>query len=116
MLYTDLPVYKDCYKRLLSITRLLKQVPRQRKHTVWDELFAQSNQLVITLFKANTERDKRAHYLAIAREKCELIHLLLRLLRDLHAIPLGDFASLQVPLVSIWKQLTWRLQSTEKKW
>ncbi len=115
MLYTDLPVYKECYKLLLSISRLLKQVPRQWKHTIWDELFKEASQLVMLLFKANTERDMRVRYLHAAREKSELLHLYLRLLRDVHAIPLADFAALQIPLVSIGKQLTWRVQATEKK-
>jgi hypothetical protein len=106
MLYTDLPVYKECYKLLLAVSRLLKQIPRQWKQTIGNELFTETSTLVITLFKANTERDKRAYYLATAREKCELIHLLLRLLKDLHALSLADFASLQPPLVSIGKQLT----------
>jgi len=62
--------------------------------------------LVVLIFKANTQREERKQHLHIAREKAELIHVLLRLMRDLHCISLEEFVSLQPHMETIGKQLT----------
>jgi len=107
MLYTELPLYKECYKLLLTISRLLRQMPKNYRHTLWNSIFEETSQLVICIFKANTQRGERKQHLAIAREKAELIHVLLRLMRDLHCISLEEFVALQPPMETIGKQLTW---------
>ena len=34
MLYTELPLYKECYKLLLTVSRLLKKMPKNYKNTL----------------------------------------------------------------------------------
>lgn len=112
MLYTELPLYKECYKLLITIARLLKKMPKQYRGTLWNNLFDETSALVLLVFRANTQAGERKTHLAIAREKSELINVLLRLLRDLHCISLEEFVKLQPHMQSIGKQLTWRHRSS----
>jgi hypothetical protein len=85
----------------------LKQMPKNYKNTLWKSIFEETSQLVVLIFKANTQREERKQHLHTAREKAELIHVLLRLMRDLHCISLEEFISLQPHMATIGKQLTW---------
>ena len=63
VIYNELPIYKSCYKLLITTTRLCKKLPQAYRYTVGQHLHTSLVELVITVFKANSFREKRKEYL-----------------------------------------------------
>jgi len=105
-MYNELPIYKSCYKLLITTTRLCKNLPQSYRYNVGQHLHTSLVELVITVFKANSFREKRKEYLSEAREHIELVRLLIRLCKDLGGIQFVDYVQLQPLIEEISKQLT----------
>ena len=105
VIYNELPIYKSCYTLLVTTTRLCKKLPQSYKYNVGQHLHTSLVELVITIFKANSFREKRKEYLNNAREQIELIRLLVRLCKDLWGFAYLDYVDLQPLIEDISKQL-----------
>ena len=62
--------------------------------------------MIINIYKANRDKDKKQVYLQKARKNLEKIRLLLRVAKDLKVLSLKKFVRLQPKIESISKQLS----------
>ena len=70
--------------------------------------------LILDIFRANSSRNKRYILLESAREKLEIIRLILRLTKDLKQITLDEFVSLNEKIENISKQLVGWQRTSEQ--
>jgi hypothetical protein len=111
-LFTELPLYKDCYDLLLKVYSLSKNFHRDTRYTIGEGLKREIFELVLLLYRANMASSK-GEYLGVAREKIEVVRLMIRLLKDLKQIPLEPFVSLNELVEKISKQLlAWQRKSS----
>jgi|TARA_R110000737_G_scaffold352539_2_gene398961 four helix bundle protein len=104
-LYDNLPVYKAAYDMFQDITILRSKMKREYKFTLGERLMNASLDLIINIYKANRQKEKKK-YIEVAQEQTELIRLLLRLLKDIKEISLKRFISLNEKIEMVSKQLT----------
>lgn len=99
-LYDRLPVYKACDDLLLDVYRLSGQMSKDHRYTL-DE---NAKKLVPRLSRANTNVKKYA-YLKQAKEKVEVIRLLMRIYKDLNQIGVERFVAVSEQIENISKQI-----------
>jgi hypothetical protein len=71
-LFTELPLYKDCYDLLLKVYSLSKNFHRDTRYKIGEGLKSEIFELVLLLYRANVASSK-VEYLEAAREKIEVI-------------------------------------------
>ncbi|MFV0420348.1 MAG: four helix bundle protein [Dysgonomonas sp.] len=105
--YENLPVYKQSYDLLIEIYEMSKNLPRDYRFTIGEELKKRVMELMVCIYHANgsTNEEKGTH-LKRAREYVVEIKLYIRLLNDLKQISVKKFAGLTEKTESISKQLT----------
>ena len=104
-LYSDLPVSKASYDLVLDIFGLVRNFNREYKYTLGEDLKREILNLVILIYRANSREDKGV-VIAEARERVELIRLLIRLVKDLQQINLKRMIAVNQKIENISKQLT----------
>lgn len=67
-IYTNLPVYEECYQLLLSIVTYTRHIQRDLRYTLGEQLKQNTVDMLVLIFKAN-KTEKKAGYIASAREK-----------------------------------------------
>ena len=103
-LYDQLPVYKSCYDLLLQLYQVTKNMERHYKFTLGENIKNESTALILLIYKANATYNK-SEILAQAKEKVEVIRLLLRIYNDLKQISIQQFVLLSEQIESISKQI-----------
>jgi len=103
--YADLPVYKASYDLFLEIFRFTKNFKKEYKYTVGERLKKEMIELVTLLYRANSRKDKYV-ILQEARERIEVIRLLIRLMKDLQQISMKQFVNINKRVENVSKQLT----------
>ncbi|MCA9358115.1 four helix bundle protein [Candidatus Kaiserbacteria bacterium] len=111
----NLPVYKESYDLIEELFRYVKEFNREYKYTLGERVKTEMIALVIDIYRANSSIEKRGEHIKSARERVEVIRLLLRLLRDLRQLPLEKFVSLNVKIESVSRQLTGWLKKSQAK-
>ncbi|MDD5862949.1 MAG: four helix bundle protein [Prevotella sp.] len=107
----NLPVFKATYDLLLDTYRRFQNVPRSVKFTIVEKIREELLDVLAIITAANIDRDKQSQ-LERAWWMVQRIKLRVRLLSDLHAVPLKLYAQLSMSLESISKQLmAWRKSS-----
>jgi hypothetical protein len=102
-LYYDLPVYRDTYQLILKIFEVTKDVPKEYKYTLGQDMKRDALQLVRSIYRANKSTAKRVHLEAFLDE------FELRLCTDMKVLSFKKQAELTVLMDSIGKQVTgWR--------
>ena len=91
-LHTDLPIYKVAYDLLDVITDLIKNMPREFKHSIGGKLRDECVNIVVAIFHANCASDKAPHLESLI-ERLQVSELLLRLSRDKRWISTGQYAA-----------------------
>jgi hypothetical protein len=81
-LYEELPVFKASYDLLLGIFQFTSNFTREYKYTVGEKLKNESLELIILVYRANSNKSK-FEIIQQAREQIELIRLLIRLFLQL---------------------------------
>ncbi|MDR1716006.1 MAG: four helix bundle protein [Prevotella sp.] len=106
-IYENLPVYKQAYDLLLEIYGMSKNMSRDYRFTIGEEVKKRVMDLMVCIYHANSSmnEDKAAH-LKKAREYIVEIKLYIRLLSDLKQISVRKLAVLTEKTESISKQLT----------
>lgn len=81
-IYTNLPVYEECYQLLLSIVTYTRHIQRDLRYTLEEQLKQNTVDMLVLIFKAN-KTEKKAGYIASAREKLVEVQVMSRILNDL---------------------------------
>lgn len=102
--YCELQVYKTSYDLFLGIFQFSRNMAREYKYTIGENLKKETTELITAIYRANCSRAKK-EFIRSARERTEVIRLYLRLLKDLRQISLPKFVSLNEYIESISKQL-----------
>lgn len=103
--YENLPVFKATYDLLLDLYKTLNYVPRDLRYTLVQDLKNELTQLMVLIYKANSQREKTA----TLRKCLDLflsVRLRIRLLKDMHFLSVARFAELSLKTEIISKQLT----------
>ncbi|QUB79017.1 four helix bundle protein [Prevotella jejuni] len=103
--YDNLPVFKAIYDLLLDVNQRTRNVPRDLKYTLVQDLKNELVELMVLVYQVNSQREKEQ----ILRRCLEVfvhIRLRIRLLKDMHHLSVPQFAQLCLQTESISKQLT----------
>lgn len=110
-IYSALPVYKESYDLLVDLFRFVKDFHREYKYTIGESIKNETIAMMMCVYRANSTHAK-GPLLQQARERVEVIRLLLRICRDLRQISLEKFVRLNERIESVSKQLTaWQRSS-----
>ena len=114
-LYDQLPVYKASYDLLLELYLVSKNMERDYKFTLGENIKNESTALILLIYKANASFDKVA-LLTQAKEKVEVIRLLLRIYKDLKQLSAPQFVKVSDQLESVSKQINaWHASQNKLK-
>ena len=102
--YDQLSVYRTSYDLFLAIFQFSKNMEREYKYTIGENLKKETTELITAIYRANANRDKK-ELIRSARERIEVIRLYIRLLKDLKQISLLKFITINELIESISKQL-----------
>ena len=102
-LHTQLPIYKAAYGLLDVVTDLVKNMPRDFKRSIGDEISKDCVKITILVFRANVAADKAPHIVQLL-ERLQVIELMLRLGMDKHLISPKGYAKAVEITTSIGKQ------------
>jgi len=103
--YDNLPVYGASYDLLLEMFRFTKNFNREYKYTLGESIKKEIIEMIINIYKANSDIQGRRVRIQTARENVEVIRLFLRLIKDLHQVNLNKFVFLNEKIESVSKQL-----------
>jgi len=110
--YTFLPVYKASYELLLAVFQCGRNCAREYKYTIVERLKNEAIGLIVVIYRANSTSQKAA-VIQTARDKIEVIRLLMRLLQDLKQISVRRFVHVNEQIESVSKQLSaWQKASS----
>ena len=106
-IYDNLPVFKQSYDLLIDIYGMAKNMSRDYRFTIGEELKRRVMDQMICIYHANgSKNEDKWMYLKKAREYIVEIKLFIRLLSDLKQISIKRVAALTEKTESISKQLT----------
>ncbi len=103
--YSDLPLYKASYDLFLEIFKFTKEFNKEYKYTIGETLKKETIELIMLVYRANIKKDKK-EILKNAREKVEVIRLIIRLTKDLSQINIKKFVLLNKKIENVSRQLT----------
>ncbi|MDD4531375.1 MAG: four helix bundle protein [Candidatus Pacebacteria bacterium] len=103
-IYSDLPLYKASYDLTLEMFKLVKDFEREYKYTIGESLKERTVELIVLIYRANAVRDK-LKVIVSAREKIEVIRLMVRLTKDLKQISIRKFVSISKGIEAVSRQL-----------
>lgn len=111
-LFYDLPVYKDTYKLILLVYEITKDLPREYKYTLGQDMKRDGLQLVRSIYRANRAENKKVH-LEEFLDNFEILKLEIRLCVDLKILSIKKQSETAVLFDSIGKQITgWKKASS----
>ncbi len=102
--YNHLPVYKVSYDLLVELFKCVKEFKRDYKYTIGENIKKETIEMMMCVYRANSSYSKKS-LIQEARERTEVIRLLLRICRDLRQIGLEKFVDLNEKIESVSKQL-----------
>ena len=102
--YTSLDVYKAAYCLLISLYRDLKDIPRDTKFTLVQDMKMDVKMVMRLIYRANATKEKVA-IIAEAREYTENIKVGLRILKDLGHIGVTKYIEFAGKAEEVSKQL-----------
>jgi len=112
-LYLELPVFKKSYDLLLELFRIYNDLPKSVKYTFGEKLQQEIIALVIDIYKANSRPDKIPS-ITVARERVEVIRLLVRILFDIKIIGIKRMVMVNTMIEEVSKQLAGWQRHCEK--
>ncbi|PLX21396.1 four helix bundle protein [Candidatus Parcubacteria bacterium] len=102
--YDHLPVYKTSYDLLLFVFQITKDMNREYKYTLGQEIKKETVEMISYIYRANSRMDKK-DLIGKSIENIEVIKLYFRLLKDLKQINLKKMVYITEKIESISKQL-----------
>jgi len=105
MIYSSLPVHKASYELLLEIFVFSKDLSREYKYTIGQDLKKDTIDLLVGIYRANRVYEKE-EIIKETREKLEMIRLYIRVLHDLKEIGIKKFTHINLKIENVSKQLS----------
>lgn len=112
-IYSELPVFKKSYDLLLELFRVYNDLPKSVKYTIGERLQKEIIDMIIDIYKANS-RIEKAPCIIAARERVEIIRLLIRILFDIKLMGINRMVLINTMIEEISKQLTGWQRHCEK--
>jgi hypothetical protein len=110
-LHSDLPIYKVAYDLLTLVVKAVRNMPRDVKQELGRPIVQECVHITVLIFRAQVATNKAPHLIEVI-ERTEVANLLLRLSRDLQALPTKHYAESVRLIASIGKQANaWRRAS-----
>lgn len=103
-IYTNLPVYKASYSLLLEVSKMQKDLPKDSRYTIGQELRERIMHIIMLVYKASRSKHKIS-MISEMRESLLETQVYIRLLSDMRSISEGRYAALAEQTSSISKQL-----------
>ncbi len=105
--YTNLPVYEECYQLFLKFAQLSIKMQRDYRYSLGEDVKRLLMSMILGIYKANykTEREARADAISNARERLVELQVILRLLNELRQIPDRHYMMMVERTVSVSRQL-----------
>ena len=104
-IYSNLPVYRDCYAVALEFATMRGELPRDTRYTIAQDLSRALTDMMVTIYRANSSRADKARLIAELRRKAVEVQIYFRLLSDLHQLGAVKAAFFMDKVTSIGKQL-----------
>ena len=110
--HEHLPIYKQSYELLQQAVQVTKDFPREFKFTVGQRLRDEILELLVLIYRANSQKDKVLVITAIL-ESLLVIELLIRLCHDMRILSKKHYAALVLLTESLARQAEgWKKSST----
>jgi len=98
--YYHLSVYKSSYKLLVEIYNNTKNVNKEYKYSIVQNIKDKSFEVLLNIYRANRSKDKGV-YIYQALDDVEYLRLSIRLLRDLNVLNDKKFVNIIVILEDV---------------
>lgn len=114
-IYTNLPIYKASYSLMLSVSRLMPDLPRDCRYTMGQDLRRKLMDVIVLIYRANRTRQK-VQIISRMREVLFEAQVYLRLMCDMRYISEGRYLSLTELTESMSKQMAaWEKSEIKKE-
>lgn len=114
-IYTNLPIYKASYDLLLSLTKLMPNLPRDCRYTLGQDIRKTIMELIVLIYRANRTNYK----VKIISEMRELLleaQVYLRLMKDMRYLAERKYLELAELTSSMSKQLaSWEKSEMQRQ-
>lgn len=104
-LYSNLPVYRDCYAVTLEFSKMRGSLPRDTRYTIAQDLSRVMVDMMVLIYRANSSRNDKAKLIAEMRRQVVEMQIYFRLLSDMHQLGANKAAFFMEKVASIGKQL-----------
>ncbi|MBQ7941987.1 MAG: four helix bundle protein [Muribaculaceae bacterium] len=104
--YTNLPVYEECYQLFLHFTQLSMKMQRDYRYSLGEDVKKLLMAVILDIYKANYKKDAAGlESVTDAKDRMVELQVILRLLNEVKQIPDRHYMMLTERTVSISKQL-----------
>lgn len=111
-LHHELPIYRETYDLLTKVVQITRNIPRDFKRLIGEELRTECVRMMVLIFRANVATEKVPHIQELL-ERLQVVELMLRMSKDMRWISTGQYASAVELTQGIGKQATgWKRHST----
>ena len=104
-IYSNLPVYRDCYAVMLEFAKMRGTLPRGTRYTIAQDLSKVLVNMMVTIYRANSSRADKARLIAELRRLAVEVQIYFRLLSDMRQLGSQKAAFFMDKVQSIGKQL-----------
>ena len=104
-IYSNLPVYRDCYAVTLKFAKMRSSLPRDTRYTIAQDLSRVLVNMMVTIYRANSSRTDKARLISELRRQAVEMQIYFRLLSDMHQLGAQKAAFFIEKVTSIGKQL-----------
>ena len=104
-IYSNLPVYRDCYAVALEFAKMRSELPRDTRYTIAQDLSRTLVDMMVTIYRANSSRNDKARLIAELRRQAVEMQIYFRLLSDMHQLGAQKAAFFMDKVAAIGKQL-----------
>jgi len=104
-LHSELPIYRDTYDLLTKLVQITRNIPREFKRLIGEEMRSECVKMTVLIFRANVATDK-VPYIQEIRERVQVVELMLRMSVDMRWISPKHYSTAVLLTQSIGKQAT----------
>lgn len=110
-LHHELPIYRKTYELLTTVVQITRNIPRDFKRLIGEELRSECVKMMVLIFRANVAKQKAQHIHELL-ERLQVVELMLRMSKDMRWISTGQYASTIELTQNIGRQATgWKRNS-----
>lgn len=114
-IYTNLPLYKASYTLMLSLSRMMPNLPRDCRYSVGKDAQQKIMDIIILIYNANREHNKMPMIRKMQNAILE-VQIYVRLMNDMRYISENKYFELSEQIVSISKQMSaWEKHEKTKR-